>query len=347
MAGLTITGLTVEYSSGGYTARPLDGFDAHIAPGALALLLGPSGCGKTTLLSCVAGILSPTSGSIRTGDIEVTTLSGAALTEYRRRHVGVVFQAFNLIPSLDATENVMVPLRAAGISRKAARARAVDLLGQVDLAHRIDHRPGALSGGQQQRVAIARALALDPPLVLADEPTAHLDYIQVEGVLRILRRLADGGRTIAISTHDERLLPLADQVVELAPRGRPPARPPELLDVAAGETVFRQGSRAELIFVIEDGEIEIVRELDHGGEEPIVRLVAGQHFGEIGPLFGLARSATARARTDARLLAYTAAAFGDAVGPQRLAEVIRGAGVPVSGGAPRIDAPSTGGAGSP
>src|SRR5262249_46286070 len=150
------------------------------------------------------------SGSVRVGDVEVVGLKGPALTQYRRSTVGVGFQAFNLVPSLNAVENVMVPLRGAGVGRKAARGRAEEVVGRVDLSQRLDHRPGDMSGGQQQRVAIARALAHDPPVILADEPTAHLDYIQVEGVIRLVRDLADDGRLVVVATHDERLVPLAD-----------------------------------------------------------------------------------------------------------------------------------------
>ena len=191
--------------------------------GSLTLLLGPSGCGKTSLLSALGAMLTPAAGSIRLGDLDVTSLRGDALARYRRMGVGIVFQAFNLVPSLDAVENVMVPLRAAGVRRADARAKAVALLERVGLGERLRHRPGDLSGGQQQRVAIARALANDPPLLLADEPTAHLDYVQVEGVLRIIRDLAQPGRVVVVSTHDDRMLPLADQVVELQPA---PARQP-------------------------------------------------------------------------------------------------------------------------
>ena len=132
--------------------------------------------------------------------------------------MGVVFQAFNLIPSLSALDNVAAPLWAAGVQAGEARARAETLLTRVGLKERMHHHPGDLSGGQQQRVAIARALALDPPLILADEPTAHLDYIQVEEILRLIGELASEGRVVAVATHDDRLLPLADQVVELVPR---------------------------------------------------------------------------------------------------------------------------------
>ena len=157
-----------------------------------------------------------------------------------------MFQAFNLVPSLSALENVEIPLRAAKVGRKERRARATELLEQVGLADRISHRPGDMSGGQQQRVAIARALALDPPLLLADEPTAHLDYIQVEEVLRLLRDLASGERVVVISTHDQRMLPLADRVVELVPQfGQAEGGEPEIVELVAGEELFEQGSMGE------------------------------------------------------------------------------------------------------
>ena len=207
--------LVVEYSVGGYVVRPIDGLDIDARPGELSLLLGASGCGKTTLLSVLAAILRPHRGSVRLDATEVTRLSGRALNDYRRHRVGIVFQAFNLIPSLTAAENVQVPLRAAGTGRRDARRRAAALLGEVGLGGRQSHRPGELSGGEQQRVAIARALALDPPLLLADEPTAHLDHVQVDGVLRLLREIADAGRMVVVATHDDRLVPIADRVVEL------------------------------------------------------------------------------------------------------------------------------------
>ena len=294
-ADLAIRDLVIEYSSGGYPVRPIDGLSLDAGAGELVLLLGASGCGKTTLLSVIASILTPTSGSVRVAGTEVVGLRGAALTKYRRATVGVVFQAFNLVPSLNALENVMVPLRGAGVSRRAARERAASLLERVDLADRSTHRPGGMSGGQQQRVAIARALAHDPPVLLADEPTAHLDYIQVEGVLKLVRELADDGRLILVATHDERMIPLADRVLNLTPRADTSAREPVKIVLAAGAVLFRQGERGDLVYVVEEGEIEIVRERDDGTEEQIARVATGQYFGELAPMFGLQRSATARA----------------------------------------------------
>jgi putative ABC transport system ATP-binding protein len=301
--------LVVEYSGGGYVVRPIDGLSIEVASGELALLLGASGCGKTTLLSILAAILRPQRGSVRLNGSEVTTLTGGALTEYRRHSVGIVFQAFNLVPSLTAAENVQVPLRAAGAGARRARRRAEELLGQVGLARRGLHRPGELSGGEQQRVAIARALALDPPLLLADEPTAHLDYIQIEGVLRLLREIADEGRMVVVATHDERMAPLADRAIELSPRRAADDRPGEHVRLAAGETLFRQGDASDLVYVVADGRIELARALADGGEEIVAGHGPGEYFGELGPMFGLRRSATARAVRPSAVMGISLAEF--------------------------------------
>ncbi len=307
--GLAVRDLTVEFSSGGYRVRPLDHLDLSAASGERVLLVGASGSGKTTLLSCMAGILTPTSGSIRLGDLEVTGLRDTALTEYRRHRVGVVFQAFNLIPSLSAVENVQAPLRLSGVGRKAARARAEALIERVGLADRARHRPQHLSGGEQQRVAIARALAHDPPLILADEPTAHLDYIQVESVLELLRELAGPGRIVLVATHDERLIPLADRVLEVNRRAAPVSRPPEPVVLLPGEVLFRQGDPGDLIYEVDEGEIEIVRERADGGIERVTVVLAGAYFGELAPLLGLRRSATARAVGPARVTGLSVVDF--------------------------------------
>jgi putative ABC transport system ATP-binding protein len=309
MPDLVINDLTIEYSSGGYTARPIDRLHLEAGAGALTLLLGPSGCGKTSLLSCLGGILKPRSGSIRFGDIEVGSLEGRELTEYRRHTVGIVFQSFNLIPSLSALENVTVPMTATGIKWSAAKGRAEELLDSVGLADRLHHRPGDMSGGQQQRVAIARALALSPTLILADEPTAHLDYLQVEGVLTVLRELASGNRVVVVATHDNRLLSVADEVVELVPDVGHSSAPPARLQLSAGEILFEQGSWGETIYVVESGEVEIVGQKTDGSEEAVAVVTPGHYFGEMGPLFRIPRSATARARADATVVGYNSHDF--------------------------------------
>ncbi len=322
MGDLSIRDLVVEYSSGAEAVRPIDGLDLDVPAGCLAILLGPSGCGKTTLLSCIGGILRPTSGVIRAGNIDVTALDAHSLTVYRRNTVGIVFQAFNLVPSLTAAENVMVPMRAAGMSHRAAHKRAVELLDRVGLSERMHHRPGDLSGGQQQRVAVARAIALDPPLILADEPTAHLDFIQVEEVLRLIRALADDDRVVVVATHDSRMLPLADRVVELVPALASTDRAPETVEVSAGATVFAQNTMGDLIYVVSAGEFEIIRELPDGGSETLSTASPGEYFGEIGPLFGLPRSATVRALTDGTLIGYTVKEFRQRLGARGIHELI-------------------------
>lgn len=316
---LILSDLTIEYSSGGYAVRPIDGLNLDVETGSLVLLLGASGCGKTTLLSSMAAILRPKEGRILLGETDVTALTGRELKNYRLHEVGVIFQAFNLITSLSALENVMVPLRLAGVKRADARRRATELLESVNLEHRLDHKPGDLSGGQQQRVAIARSLAMKPSLILADEPTAHLDYIQVEGVINLLRELASPGRIVVISTHDDRLLPLADQIVELTPTATAGSGPPEEVHLAAGEILFRQGEPGERVFVVERGRIELVRELVDGAEEIVAVASDGQYFGELSPMFRLPRSATARAAEDTSLTSYSFRDFRDQVSERRSA----------------------------
>ncbi|HXA87371.1 MAG TPA: ATP-binding cassette domain-containing protein [Mycobacterium sp.] len=322
MGDLSIKDLVVEYSSGGYALRPINGLNLDVPAGSLVILLGPSGCGKTTLLSCLGGILRPKSGQITFDDLDITALDGSALAKYRRDKVGIVFQAFNLVSSLTALENVMIPMRAAGMSRADSRERAEELLTRVNLEDRLKHRPGDLSGGQQQRVAVARAIALDPPLILADEPTAHLDFIQVEEVLRLIRSLAQGDRVVVVATHDSRILPLADRVVELRPEVATTNRPPETVRLKAGEVLFEQSTMGDLIYVVSEGELDIVRELANGGEELVKIAGPGDYFGEMGVLFHIPRSATVRSRTDATVVGYTAQAFRERLGVSGLGELI-------------------------
>jgi putative ABC transport system ATP-binding protein len=309
MGDVRVRDLTVEFPSGGYLLRPLDGFSMDALDGELVALLGPSGSGKTTLLSCLAGILRPQRGDIEVDGTVVASLEGKELDEYRRRKVGVVFQAFNLLASLTARDNVAVPLHLAGHSQRSARSRAEQLLAQVGLSDRLGHFPRQLSGGQQQRVAIARALALDAGVILADEPTAHLDHVQVEGVLSLLRNIASPGRVVIIATHDDRMTPLADRCVNMIQDQDAEESHDHDITLEAGETLFEQGSRGHHVYVVESGEVDLVRVLADRRDEWVRTAVAGDYFGELGPILGLPRSATARARTPARLRALTVRSF--------------------------------------
>ncbi|NND83725.1 MAG: ATP-binding cassette domain-containing protein [Acidimicrobiia bacterium] len=306
---LRVEDLVVEFIHEGYAVRPLDGLSFDAQPGELVVLLGPSGSGKTTLLSCLGGILSPKSGRISLDDVDITGLGRSALDAYRRTRVGFAFQAFNLIPSLTAVENVAVPLMVGGRSKKDAFARARALISTVGLADRADHRPGRLSGGQQQRVALARGLAHEPDLLLADEPTANLDHIQTEQVINLLRELRSKGRIIVVSTHDSRLVPIADRIVEMAPETPEGIGAPTEVRYLAGEEIFTQGDPPDLVYVIEEGEVDIVRVLADGSEELLASPRAGQYFGELGPTLGFPRSASARAKTDVRLTASNVIEF--------------------------------------
>ena len=216
-ADLQVRGLTVQYDDPGGPVRPLERLSFAAEDGQVVLALGPSGCGKTTLLCVLAGLLTPTAGEVAFGGATVTGLSGPARLAHRRRQVGIAFQSFNLVPSLTATENVMAPLLLTGTRRAPARARAAALLAQLDLEEVAHRRPGRLSGGQQQRVALARALVRDPPLVLADEPTAHLDPSRVGAVLDLVVGLRRPGRLVVVATHDERFTQVADAAVRLGP----------------------------------------------------------------------------------------------------------------------------------
>lgn len=310
MGDLRIRDLVIEYATGGgEPIRPIHGLSLDVPAGSLVVVLGPSGCGKTTLLSCLGGILSPTSGQILFGATDVTTLSRRDITSYRRRTVGIVFQAFNLVPSLTALENVMVPMWAAGWTQWSAQERARDLLSRVGLADRTHHHPGQLSGGQQQRVAVARALALDPPLILADEPTAQLDYVRAAEVVQLLRMLAAGDRVVVVATHDTRIVPLADIVVQLSPTAVPTRPQQAPVRLGPGSVLLEQGSVEDLIYVVTEGEVEIAPDSAAAGDGLLKIGKPDQYAGQLGPMVRIPRSATVRAPREATVVSYTVEAF--------------------------------------
>jgi len=208
--------LTKIYGSGETAVIALDHVNLSVDAGEFVAVMGPSGCGKSTLLHLVGGLDRATEGRVIIDGHALTDLSDAALTELRRRKIGFVFQFFNLIPVLNATENAALPLTLDGLSPAKAKARANEWLTKVGLGNRLHSRPDQLSGGQQQRVAIARALVAEPALVLADEPTGNLDTRASDEIAALLRQVSDEwGRAVVMVTHDPRLAAYADRIVFL------------------------------------------------------------------------------------------------------------------------------------
>jgi putative ABC transport system ATP-binding protein len=207
-----VRGLTKIYGSGAAQVTALDAVDLVVPEGQFVTVMGPSGCGKSTLLNLLGGLDTPTAGTISIDSHLLGELPDDELTELRRRRIGFVFQFFNLIPVLDATENASLPLRLDGI--KDAEARAATWLERVGLGDRLHNRPDQLSGGQQQRVAIARALSTEPALVLADEPTGNLDSKSAGEIGELLRQVStDWGRSVLMVTHDPRIAAYAQRLV--------------------------------------------------------------------------------------------------------------------------------------
>lgn len=210
------SGLTKTYSDGGVPVEAVRGIDVDIATGEFTAIVGPSGSGKTTLLNMLGGLDQPTAGSLAVDGRDMLSLRESELAEFRLRHIGFVFQAYNLIPVLTARENVefiMLLQRRPAAERKD---RATDLLKAVGLSDLMDRRPQRLSGGQQQRVAVARALASEPTFVLADEPTANLDSESAEQLLDIMEGLnRERGMTFVFSTHDPKVMKRARRVLTL------------------------------------------------------------------------------------------------------------------------------------
>jgi len=208
-------GLTKIYGEGDAEVRALDGVSVEFESGRFTAIMGPSGSGKSTLLHLMAGLDTPTSGSVFIGDVDLTTLSEKQLTLLRREKVGFVFQTFNLIPTLTAEENITLPLDIAG--ERPDRAWFDQVVDTVGLRDRLDHRPSELSGGQQQRVAGARALVSRPEIVYADEPTGNLDSRSGAELLAFLKGAVDDhGQTIVMVTHDANAASYANRIVFLA-----------------------------------------------------------------------------------------------------------------------------------
>lgn len=212
---IRVRGLTKHYQMGGTIVRALDGLDLDIESHTFTVVMGPSGSGKSTLLYLLGGLDRATSGEITVDGARLDEMDENALALFRRRTMGFVFQSFNLIPSMTALENVAFPMQFAGITSAQRNQQAKNLLGQVGLDNRAEHRPTELSGGQQQRVAIARALVNNPSLVLADEPTGNLDTSSGATVMQLLSDLHNAGRTVLVVTHDPRMTRFATHKIFL------------------------------------------------------------------------------------------------------------------------------------
>ncbi|WP_433225758.1 ABC transporter ATP-binding protein [Microtetraspora malaysiensis] len=207
--------VTKTYRQGAHEVHALRGVTVGLPRGGFIAVMGPSGSGKSTFLHCAAGLDTPTSGTVHLGDVELSRMNETRLTELRREKAGFVFQAFNLIPSLNVADNITLPLRLAG--GRADRAWLDEVVRRVGLGDRVTHRPSQLSGGQQQRVALARALVTRPEVVFADEPTGALDTTTAAEVLGLLRQVVDAmGQTVVMVTHDPVAAAYADQVLFLA-----------------------------------------------------------------------------------------------------------------------------------
>jgi len=214
---ISCRGIVKDFGEGNTKVRALHGIDVDVFTSELTLLVGPSGCGKTTLISIIAGLLNPTAGDLDLFGMPQSQLRGRKLVEFRAQSVGFVFQQYNLLPALTATENVAVPLLIQGWPRSKAILAAKAALDAVDLSSRAQQLPSQLSGGQQQRVAIARALVHQPRLLVCDEPTAALDATSGQRVMELLKQVAvQPGRAVIVVTHDDRVFGYGDRIISMA-----------------------------------------------------------------------------------------------------------------------------------
>ena len=213
---IRLSRLVKTYGEGANRVEALKGIDLYIAPGEFVSIMGPSGSGKSTLLNLVSALDTPTTGEISIDGQEISSMSDDALTLFRRRKIGLIFQFFNLLPTLSALDNVLLPLMLEGKINEKDRQHARKILSEVGLAQRAEHRMHQLSGGEMQRVAIARALILDPRLLLADEPTGNLDSATGHTVLKLLRDLCERHKTtVVMVTHDHNAARMGDRIVTL------------------------------------------------------------------------------------------------------------------------------------
>jgi putative ABC transport system ATP-binding protein len=211
---LETRGLKKQYGEGEAAVEAVKGIDLQVEPGEFVAIMGRSGSGKSTLLAMLGGVEVPSSGQVLIENRDLATMNDDERTLMRRRRIGFIFQAFNLLPILSAEENISLPLELDGVSSSEARQRAIAALEKVGMSKRRDHVPSKMSGGEQQRVAIARALVIEPALLLADEPTGNLDSTNSQRITTLLRELVDQQKqTIVMVTHDPAVAELADRII--------------------------------------------------------------------------------------------------------------------------------------
>ena len=295
----------------------LQGIDLQIHAGEFVSVIGKSGSGKTTLINMLTGIDRPTSGEIMVGGVSIGDLNEGAMARWRGQNMGVVFQFFQLLPTLTVLQNVMLPMDFCNMyAPSERRQRALELLDMVGIADHAHKIPSRLSGGQQQRAAIARALANDPPIIATDEPTGNLDSKTANQIFDLFQDLVDDGKTILMVTHDDDLAERASRTViisdgeivnEYLARAMPTlsheimlkaTRQLEAQSYAPGEVIIQQGTPADRFYIVTNGEANVY--LNRPDARPVFvdRLVPGQYFGEMGLLQGGTRQAQVRSSAD-------------------------------------------------
>jgi ABC-type lipoprotein export system ATPase subunit len=311
---IELHGLVKNYQTAVGPFPALRGIDLCIDSGEFVAVVGKSGSGKSTLVNMITGIDRPTSGEVLVGDTKVHTLSEGKLAQWRGRTIGVIFQFFQLMPTLTVVENVMLPMDFCHMySMRERRERAMHLLEQVEVAEHAHKLPSAVSGGQQQRVAIARALANEPLILAADEPTGNLDSKTAESVFRLFEEQVQRGMTILMVTHDRDLARRASRTVMLSDgeiieeylvRTFPALSEKRLLEAtrhldrvaySPGSVILHEGAPPDKFYIITKGQVEVLVETHDGDRLAIARMGRGQYFGEIELLRGGVNIATIRA----------------------------------------------------
>lgn len=323
-----------ETAAGKFTV--LKGIDVAVDTGEFVAIIGKSGSGKSTIINMITGIDRPTEGDVLVGDTRVNNLSESDMAVWRGKNLGIIFQFFQLLPTLSLVENVMLPMDFADMYTPRERyERAMDLLGQVEMTDNAHKLPSAVSGGQAQRVAIARALANDPPLLIADEPTGSLDSKTAGAVFELFERMvSEHGKTIVMVTHDNDLARRANRAIivvdgevtnQYVTQALPGLGVDQMTKVARrlerqnyepGATIVEQGDMADRFYIITRGDAEILLTHPDGQEIVVDRLSRGQYFGEIGLLQAGTRTATVRAapETEVEVATLSREAFAELMG---------------------------------